>query len=89
MSPGGTVSAHGKTAARVLSMVADRQLAVGITWAVPALCFALAVYVMHMIWIGNREGPGLNLDTARSPRSLFFGLSVVPSAPHGWRSPPD
>jgi hypothetical protein len=58
MSQAVQVSAHGQAAARVLSVFADRQLAVGIMWAVSALCFVPAVCVMLMIWIGNREGPG-------------------------------
>jgi Cytochrome c oxidase caa3 assembly factor (Caa3_CtaG) len=81
--------AHVQAAARTLSVAADRQLAVGIMWAVPAIFFLPAIYAILINWIGTREGLGQSPGPARSPRPSFPGLGIPPRPPRGWRSPPD
>jgi cytochrome c oxidase assembly factor CtaG len=81
--------AHAQAAARTLSVAADRQLAAGIMWAVPAIFFLPAIYAILVSWIGKREALGQSPGPARSPRSSLPGLGVPPRPPRGWRSPPD
>jgi cytochrome c oxidase assembly factor CtaG len=46
-----------RTASAVASLgsATDRQLAVGILWAVPAICFAPPIYYLLMSWLGERD----------------------------------
>ena len=81
-----SISAYGRAAARVLSVPADQQLAVGIMWAVSAICFLPAIYALVITWIGEHWRPDEESRAARSPGS-FSGLG--PRPPRGWRSPPD
>lgn len=71
-------------AAESLGSTADRQLAVGMLWAVPAICFAPLIYYLLMSWLGERDtlddqhGGELTRPEAGNP---------VPThrPPSGWR----
>lgn len=84
MSRPSLIPAHDQ-AARALSSVADQQFAVGIMWAVPAICFVPVIYGMLLTWLGERDDPDQELRNAGSPGSLHDGLARSPRAPRGWR----
>jgi cytochrome c oxidase assembly factor CtaG len=69
-----------------LSSVADQEIATGIMWAVPALCFVPVVYVAALTWLRDTEDPDEGLRALvraehRSPRSGRW-----PRPPRGWGS---
>jgi hypothetical protein len=67
-----------------LSSAADRQLAAGILWGMPAVCLAPIVYGVIMAWLGEREDPDAEL---RAGGPALTGLAGPPRPPRGWRSP--
>jgi cytochrome c oxidase assembly factor CtaG len=71
-------------ATRALSSAADQQLAVGIMWAVPAICFMPVIYGLLITWLGERDDPDQELRNAASPGSLHDGLARSPRPPRGW-----
>jgi hypothetical protein len=71
-------SAGGPDTARILSAAADRQLAVGIMWAVPAISFVPVVFVMFVAW--TRDRPGEEPEPAASADLAAF-RARDPSAP--------
>ena len=79
-NPGPTVDA--------LNAAADRQLAVAVMWAVPAVCFMPVVYTMVIRWLGERDNPDAELRASALPGSSITDLSRRPRPPRGWRSPP-
>jgi len=79
--------ARGPAAARILSIAADRQLAVAIMWAVPAICFLPVIFTLFITWIGNRDRPGQEPGPAAPADWLSSGLGIAPPPPRGWRSP--
>jgi cytochrome c oxidase assembly factor CtaG len=69
-----------------LSSVADQEIATGIMWAVPALCFAPVVFVTALTWLRDTEDPDEGLRqlvrTERpQPRSARW-----PRPPRGWNT---
>jgi cytochrome c oxidase assembly factor CtaG len=67
-----------------LSSVADQEIATGIMWAVPALCFVPVVYVTVLTWLRDTEDPdeglgGLVRAERPQPRSGRW-----PRPPRGW-----
>jgi Cytochrome c oxidase caa3 assembly factor (Caa3_CtaG) len=69
-----------------LSSVADQEIATGIMWAVPALCFAPVVFVMALTWLRDTEDPDEGLrQLVRAeqppPRSVRW-----PRPPRGWNT---
>jgi cytochrome c oxidase assembly factor CtaG len=67
-----------------LSSVADQEIATGIMWAVPALCFAPVVFVAALTWLRDTEDPDEGLRALvraqhRPPRSGRW-----PRPPRGW-----
>jgi MFS family permease len=78
-----------RSGAVVMSAAADRQLAVAVMWAVPAACFAPAVYSLLIGWLSDRDQPGEEpypVALRRPPVSDYTG---PPRPPRGWRPPPD
>jgi cytochrome c oxidase assembly factor CtaG len=66
-----------------VSQVADQEIATGIMWAVPALCFVPVVYAVLVTWLKDTEDPdeGLRaLVSAQHPPR--FGR--WPRPPRGW-----
>jgi cytochrome c oxidase assembly factor CtaG len=67
-----------------LSTVADQEIATGIMWAVPALCFVPVVYVAAITWLRDTEDPDEGLrELARAQRP---DRSRWPRPPRGWDS---
>lgn len=44
--------------ARAQAAVPDHQLAVGVMWAVPAVCYVPVIFATMMSWLGNPREPG-------------------------------
>ena len=67
-----------------LSPVADQEIATGIMWAVPALCFVPVVYVAALTWLRDTEDPdeGLRAIVRAEPGSPKSG--PWPRPPRGW-----
>jgi cytochrome c oxidase assembly factor CtaG len=63
-----------------MSPVADQEIATGIMWAVPALCFVPFVYATILTWLKDSEDPDEGL------RSLVGAEN--PSRPGRWPRPP-
>ncbi len=69
-----------------LSVVADQELATGILWAVPAVCFVPVVYVAMMTWLKDSQDPDEELrvlvaDQVGRPAARW------PRPPRGWHTP--
>jgi cytochrome c oxidase assembly factor CtaG len=66
-----------------LSSVADQEIATGVMWAVPALCFVPVVFVAALTWLKDTEDPNEGLRALVSaehpPRSAHW-----PRPPRGW-----
>lgn len=73
---------------RILGRAADLQLAVGIMWAVPAICFMPVIYGTITAWLGERDDPDQELRSAAPSSDIYGGLASSPRPPRGWRSPP-
>lgn len=83
---GATVTpARGNAVASAVSAATDRQVAVGVMWAVPAVCFAPVVYIMLLTWLSAREDPDQELSQLAP---VVPGPGRAPRPPRGWRSPP-
>jgi cytochrome c oxidase assembly factor CtaG len=80
-------AAYSHAAGDGLSTAADQQLAVGILWAVPALCFAPVVYGVLMTWLRDSQDPDEELRSAGDADSADAGLRRWPRPPRGWHSP--
>jgi len=87
MSHGAWFSAYDHAAGHGLSTAADQQLAAGIMWAVPALCFAPVIYGMLIPWIGDSENPDDELREASRHERARAGLGGPLRPPRGWRRP--
>jgi hypothetical protein len=84
------MSAGGATplAPGAVNSVAERQLAAGVLWAVPALCYVPVVFAMAMTWFGDRDNPDAEARRIISA-AAFPELGSAPSAPRaprGWRA---
>ncbi len=75
-------------AASALTAAIDRQIAVAIMWAVPAIFFMPVVFSAYLTWLGEREGQDQQARRVTPSESAFPGLGVPPRAPRGWRVPP-
>ena len=66
-----------------ISPVADQEIATGIMWAVPALCFVPVVFVAALTWLRDTEDPDEGLralvHAEHLPRSGRW-----PRPPRGW-----
>jgi cytochrome c oxidase assembly factor CtaG len=68
-----------------LSPAADRQLAVAVLWAVPALCYAPVVFAVMMSWLSDRENPDAEARRIISA-AAFPDPGTAPRTPRGWRT---
>jgi Cytochrome c oxidase caa3 assembly factor (Caa3_CtaG) len=73
-------------AAALVSAAADRQIAVAVMWAVPALCFAPFVYGLLMAWAGDRDDPDEELRGMPADGAVPGTVGGL-RPPRGWRSP--
>jgi hypothetical protein len=77
-----TLTPRTAPAARAVGSAADRQLAAAALWAVPAICFAPAVYYLLITWLGDRDQEEERLAlTGPGPAALTTGGRP----PRGWR----
>jgi cytochrome c oxidase assembly factor CtaG len=66
-----------------LSSVADQEIATGVMWAVPALCFAPVVFVAALTWLKDTEDPDEGLRAlASAGQPQRSGRRLRP--PRGW-----
>jgi cytochrome c oxidase assembly factor CtaG len=68
-----------------LSPVADQEIATGIMWAIPALCFVPVVFVTALTWLKDSEDPddGLRAIVRAQPGPARSGR-WRPRPPRGW-----
>ena len=70
--------------ARTQTAVPDHQLAVGVMWAVPALCYVPVVFATMMSWLGGREeSAGESAGLLADPAWPDAAGRLPP--PRGWR----
>ena len=71
--------------AGALGAVADQEVATGLMWAVPAVCFAPVVFVAALTWLKDTEDPdeGLRAIVGAERRP---GRGGWPRPPRGWDS---
>lgn len=74
-------------AAHGLSTAADQQIATGIMWAVPALCFGPVIYAMLAAWLRNSEDPDAELRAVSMADSAVTRPGSWPRPPRGWHRP--
>ena len=65
-----------------LSPVADQEIATGIMWAVPALCFVPVVFATALTWLKDPEDPDEEL------RAIVAAERPQPGRPGRWPRPP-
>ena len=70
-----------------LSPVADQEIATGIMWAVPALCFVPAVYVTALTWLRDSEDPDEALRAIVRAEPGQPNSGRWPRPPRGWHTP--
>jgi len=69
-----------------LSSVADQEIATGIMWAVPALCFAPVVFVAAITWLRDTEDPDEGLRELVRAERPQPGPARWPRPPRGWNT---
>jgi hypothetical protein len=85
-SHGGYFAAYAHHAGHGLSPAADQQIAAGIMWLIPALCYPAVVYVSMVAWLRDSADPDEELAVAASERRGPWRFA--PRPPRGWRSEP-
>jgi len=77
-------SALAHSAGHGLGTLADQEIAAGLLWAIPGLCFVPVVYFSAITWL--RDSANLDDDL----RGVHDGQRVpgLPQPPRGWRLPP-
>jgi cytochrome c oxidase assembly factor CtaG len=70
-----------------ISPAADQQVAAGIMWAIPALCFVPVIFSSVLHWLGDSSDPDEELRTmsAASQDQDQDGVAA-PAPPRGWRT---
>jgi cytochrome c oxidase assembly factor CtaG len=66
--------------ARAQAAVPDHQLAVGVMWAVPGLCYAPVIFATMMSWLGGHDEP-------REPAAGLLADPAWPDSASGLRPP--
>lgn len=68
-----------------LGTVADQEIAAGLLWAIPGLCFVPVIYVALITWLRDSADPDDELRAVpATPHQTEHGL---PRPPRGWRLP--
>jgi cytochrome c oxidase assembly factor CtaG len=67
-----------------LTPVADQEIATGIMWAVPALCFVPVVFVTALTWLKDPEDPDEELRTIAWAQDRQPRPGRWPRPPRGW-----
>lgn len=66
-----------------LGWASDQQIAAGLLWAIPGLCFIPVVFVSLLTWL--RETADLDNELRRIPEAGQVAGPVMPRPPRGWR----
>ena len=66
-----------------LGVAADQQLAAGLLWAIPGLCFVPVVYVSLITWLRDTSDPDHELE--RVSAASEPAAASRPRPPRGWR----
>ncbi len=66
------------------SPAADQQIAAGILWAVPALCFTPVVFASMLGWLSDSADPDEELRSVTA--TAHDADRVTPPPPRGWRA---
>jgi hypothetical protein len=69
-----------------LSMVADQEIAAGLLWAIPGLCFVPVVYACLITWLRDSAEPDDELRAAAA-QATAQASPRLPRPPRGWRLP--
>jgi cytochrome c oxidase assembly factor CtaG len=69
-----------------LSLVADQEMATGIMWAVPALCFIPVVFVTALTWLKDTEDPDEELRAIARAERPQPRPGRWPRPPRGWNT---
>jgi hypothetical protein len=72
-------------AGAALSAADDRQMAVAVLWAVPAISFVPVIYGTLMRWLGDRGGPDRPMAASALPGHRTCDTGSSPRPPRGWR----
>jgi cytochrome c oxidase assembly factor CtaG len=75
---------HGYAHGAGLTPVADQELATGIMWAVPALCFVPVVFVTALTWLKDPEDPDEELRAIAAAERPQPRPGRWPRPPRGW-----
>jgi cytochrome c oxidase assembly factor CtaG len=78
-----TALAH--PAGQGLGTVADQEIATGLLWAIPGLCFVPVVYVALITWLRDSADPDDELRAAAGAGRE--SEAAGPRPPRGWRLP--
>jgi cytochrome c oxidase assembly factor CtaG len=70
-----------------LGVIADQQIATGIMWAIPGLCFIPVVYVTAMTWLRDTEDPDQGLREIVRAEGPEPSTGRWPRPPRGWTAP--
>ena len=68
-----------------LSTAADQQIATGIMWGVPALCFVPVIYAVLITWLRDSADPDEEMQRASATDPA--GTATWPRPPRGWQTP--
>jgi len=68
-----------------LGTVADQEIAAGLLWAIPGLCFGPVVFVSLISWLRDSSDPDAELREASDARDKRE--PGAPRPPRGWRLP--
>jgi len=66
------------------SPVADQEIATGIMWAVPAICFIPVIYATALTWLKDTEDPDEGLRGIVHADDPRHGPGRWPRPPRGW-----
>jgi len=69
-----------------LGTVADQEIAAGLLWTIPGLCFVPVVYVALITWLRDSADPDDELRAVAGARGETEAAGLRP--PRGWRLPP-
>jgi hypothetical protein len=64
----------------MLGSAMDRQMAIAVLWAAPAICLAPVVYYKLVTWLGERDTPD-----DRQPELTELGTPPARRPLTGWR----
>jgi len=68
-----------------LGTIADQEIAAGLLWAIPALCFVPVIYFALITWLRDSSDPDSELHEVPAVRGA--GQPHAPRPPRGWRLP--